>query len=199
MSALVLFGSIVFVLISVVRLMIAGVRGRRDQVRRISRILALYVLGYAVVLVLVGLAMPRRTLAAGDRQCYDDWCVAAIDAAPGQAQRVEGCEGPNLWIVRLQVSSDAKRVRQRAADAAALLEDGTARHYRPCGSPDPGGASLRDELGPGESFNVMLAFALPAGRSPAGVVIRHGYFPGILIIGDDQSLAHRPMLYRVIS
>ena len=197
LPSLVLLGSIVFVLICSGLLVVSGIRGQRGRVRAIFRALMLYVLGYAVVLVVVGLIMPRRSLAAGERLCYDDWCVAALDAAPAEAERVAGCEGPNMCIVRLEVSSDAKRVRQRAADAAALLEDRAAHHYRPCGAPDPGGATLRDELGPAESFRVALAFMLPTGRSPVGVVIRHGYFPGCLVIGDDQSFAHRPTLYRV--
>lgn len=195
--SLVLLGSVVFVLISVGRIVVAGLRGRRDQIRVISRTLAVYVLAYAVVLVVVGNIMPRQSQAAGGRQCYDDWCVTAIEAVPAQPQRLMDCAGPNVWVVRLEVSSDAKRVRQRAADAAALLEDSAGRHYRPCGAAAAGGATLRDELGPGESFPVMLGFSLPAGRSPAGVVIRHGYFPGCLIIGDDQSLGHRPTLYRI--
>lgn len=192
--ALVLLGTLVFVLVSLGRLVMAVIRGRHDLARAIARAIGRVVLGYTVVLVAVGLLTPRRTLAAGARRCYDDWCVATIDAVLARTA-VASCPGANVWIVRLEVSSDAKRVRQRAADATALLEDSATRHYPSCDSPGP--ATLRDELGPGESFEVALAFALPAGRVPAGVMIRHGYVPGCLIIGDDQSLAHRPTLYRL--
>ena len=80
-----------------------------------------------------------------------------------------------MWTLTVGVSSAAKRVRQRALGAHALS----------------------DEIGPGESFDVVDPFVLPAGAEPAGVVISHGAFPGILLIGDDQSFLHRRTLLRV--
>ena len=101
-----------------------------------------------------------------------------------------------MWTLTVGVSSAAKRVRQRALDAHALLEDGAGREYSPCGAP-LGAHALSDEIGPGESFDVVEPFVLPAGAEPAGVVISHGAFPGILLIGDDQSFLHRRTLLRV--
>ncbi len=94
-----------------------------------------------------------------------------------------------LWVATVEVSSDAKRVRQRAPDARALLEDGRGREYAACGAPLAEHA-LADELDPGEAFRVAEPFRLPTGAVPEGVVISHGAFPGVLIIGDDQSLLH---------
>ena len=96
----------------------------------------------------------------------------------------------------MEVSSDAKRVRQQAPDARALLEDRSGREYASCGAP-LGAHALGDVIGPGESFDVVEPFVLPAGAEPAGVVISHGAFPGILIIGADQSLLHPRTLLRV--
>jgi hypothetical protein len=56
---------------------------------------------------------------------------------------------------------------------------------------------LSDELGPGESFRVRLPFRLPEDAQPAGLVVHHGAFPGIVIIADDQSFLHPPALARV--
>jgi hypothetical protein len=195
-SDLLFVGSVVFVLVLVVRIAVHAVRGRRDRMIRGVRTLVCYGAGYVAVLLAVALSMPRRAYSQGERECFDDWCAAGIGIAPGAA--IDGCDGANVWIGTLEVSSDAKRIRQRAADAVALLEDGSGRRYESCGEPAPGGGrGLRDELGPGESFRVLLAFSLPAGARPAGFVIRHGAFPGLLIIGDDQSLAHRPTLLAV--
>jgi hypothetical protein len=196
LSDLLFVGSVVFVLVQVVRIAVHALRGRRDRVTRSGRTLLLYGGGYAAVLLAVALSLPRRTFSQGERECFDDWCAAAIGVAPGAG--IDGCDGASVWIGTLEVSSDAKRVRQRAADAVALLEDDAGRRYEACGEPAAGaGRGLRDELGPGESFRVTLAFSLPAGARPAGFVIRHGAFPGLLIIGDDQSLGHRPTLLGV--
>lgn len=195
--SLLFLGSVLFVVVLLGRIALAAVRGRGDRLRATTRLLAGYVAGYAAVLLAVALVTPRRTLSPGVRECFDDWCVAGVGTVPSGAVQVPGCDGGNVWIGTLEVSSDAKRVRQRAADAAATVEDLSGRRYPPCATPAQGGGEprgLRDELGPGDSFLVTLAFSLPVGARPAGFVISHGAFPGVLIIGDDQSLAHRPTL-----
>jgi hypothetical protein len=200
-STLVFLGSVLFVLALLGRIAVSALRGRQDRLRGTARLLAGYVAGYAALLLAVALMMPRRTLPQGVRECFDDWCVAGVGAVASGAAPIPGCDGGNVWIGTLEVSSDAKRVRQRAADAAAVLEDLSGRRYRPCAAPTQGAEAahgLRDELGPGDAFQVTLAFSLPAGARPAGFVISHGAFPGAIIIGDDQSLAHRPTLLAVV-
>jgi len=161
-------------------------RVRWRPLRRLLTFAGIYLCGYATALIAVSLLTPRRFLAPGERRCFDDWCVAATGA-----QR----QG-NVWIATLDVSSDAKRVRQRALDANAELEDTKEQRHPPCGAPlTP--QRLSDELGPGESFRVVLPFCLPADALPAGVVMHHGAFPGLAIIGDDQSVLHPPALARV--
>jgi hypothetical protein len=101
----------------------------------------------------------------------------------------------------IEVSSDAKRVRQRALDARAELEDRQGKRYQPCAAPLSSGTAparwLSDELGPGESFRVILPFRLPDAATPEGVVLHHGDIPGVAIIGADQSFLHRPALQRL--
>jgi hypothetical protein len=199
-SSLIFLGSVLFVLVQLGGIALSALRGRQDRLRGTARLLAGYVAGYAAVLLAVALMMPRRTLPQGTRECFDDWCIAGVGAVPSGTVPVPGCDGGNVWIGTLEVSSDAKRVRQRAADAAATLEDQSGHRYPACATRAQGGGEprgLRDELGPGDSFQVTLAFSLPAGARPAGFVISHGAFPGALIIGDDQSLAHRPTLLAV--
>lgn len=93
------------------------------------------------------------------------------------------------------------RVRQRARDARAELEDQQGRRHEPCAASLTNGTeprrSLSDELGPGESFRVFLPFRLPNTVKPAGLVVHHGDFPGIIIIGADGSFLHAPALQRL--
>jgi hypothetical protein len=198
LGTLVMLGSVLLVLVGGVRLAVLGLRGRWDGVRRAARGLALYAACYAGILVTVALLMPRRTLGPRERKCFDDWCAAGVSAEPAAADdapcAVEA--GTRVWTATVEVFSDAKRVRQRALDARALLVDQDGREYAACGAP-LGAHVLADELGPGEAFQVTTPFRLSSGAVPLGVVISHGAFPGVLIIGDDQSLLHARTLLGV--
>ncbi|HTT67507.1 MAG TPA: hypothetical protein VMF70_05710 [Gemmatimonadales bacterium] len=198
LGTLLLLGSVLLVLVLLPRLAVLALRGRWSGVRRGAGGLGLYLAGYGVILVTVALVMPRERRAPGERECFDDWCAAGIGVEPaaGDEARCADRAGTRVWVATVEVSSDAKRVRQRALDARALLEDAGGREYAACGSP-LGAHVLADELGPGEAFQVREPFRLPAAAVPAGVVISHGGFPGILIIGEDQSLFHRRTLLGV--
>ena len=191
LGTLALLGSVLFTLVTAARLGVLALRGRWDTAKRVARRLGVYFAAYAFILVVVALVMPRQVMAPRERECFDDWCAAGISAEPAVAAGAPCTAeaGARVWVARVEVSSDAKRVRQRATDARALFEDRTGREYAACGAPLTAHA-LADELGPGESFDVVEPFVLPAGAEPAGVVVSHGGFPGILIIGDDQSLLH---------
>jgi hypothetical protein len=81
-----------------------------------------------------------------------------------------------------------------------MLEDQGGRQYPPCPNPPPSShpaPRLSDEVSAGESFDVPLVFALPGGATPAGVVVSHGAFPDVLIIGADQGFLHPRALLRV--
>jgi hypothetical protein len=163
-----------------------------------------FVAAYATTLLLVALLLPRRFYAPGERRCFDDWCVAAMEAKIADGSTAAPCPGGGSgrnWIATIQVSSVAKRIRQRARDARAELEDAQGRRYQPCSGPLPLGTGqprqLSGELGPGESYDVYLPFRLPSGETPAGLVMHHGDFPGILIIGEDHSLLHPDALQRL--
>lgn len=196
--------SVLLVPILSIRIAISALRGRWDKTRRPAWMLGWFVAGYAVVLISVALVLPRRFYAAGERRCFDDWCVAALDAKVADTASDVPCQsgqGSRTWVAAVEVSSVAKRIRQRARDARAELEDQHGRRYEPCAAPLRSGTDpprfLSDELGPGESFRVFLPFRLPGNVEPAGLVVHHGAFPGIVIIGEDQSFLHPPALRRL--
>jgi len=197
-GALALLVSLIVVLVMGVRLLWRAARGRWSDAARQARWLGGYVGAYAVVLVAVALTMPRDSRVPGERECFDDWCAAGVAAQPATGSDAPCAAAPDsrVWVATIEVSSDAKRVRQRALDAQAVLEDAGGREYGAC-APPLGRHALADQIGPGEAFTVMELFRIPAGAVPAGVVISHGAFPGVLLIGDDQSLFHRRTLLAV--
>jgi len=195
--------SVLFVAALCVCIVVSALRRRRETTNRLGRLLGWFVASYAVALICVALALPRRFYAPGERRCFDDWCVAAIEAKVADGSDGAPCQvdrGGRNWIATIEVSSDAKRIRQRAPDARAELEDRQGKRYQPCAAALPHGTGparlLSDELGPGESFYVLLPFRLPSDKTPAGLVVHHGDIPGIVIVGADQSLLHRPALQR---
>ena len=189
--------SVIFVLVMAVRIAVSAVRRRWDATGRLCRFLGLFVAVYAVALMCVAIGLPRRFYASGDRRCFDDWCATALSV---QAATDTPCgldNGTRDWVATVEVSSVAQRIRQRAADAHAELEDQLGRRYRPCAA-SGSGKSLSEMLDPGESFRVSLPFRLPRDATPAGLVLHHGDFPGVAIIGADQSFLHRPALQRLV-
>jgi hypothetical protein len=202
LNDLLFLASFLFAAAQAMRIAVAALRGRWDGVRRAGWLLGAFIACYAVVLIGVSLATPRRFYAPGERRCFDDWCVAASEASATEDTAVpETCRGGAAWIATVEVSSVARRVLQRAPDARAEMEDQSGSRYQPCAEPlarEPGGAHrLTDQLGPGDSFPVFLPFRLPAGASPAGLVFHHGEIPGVGIIGEDQSFLHPPAIHRV--
>jgi hypothetical protein len=191
--------SVLFALAMAVRIAISAIRRQWPTAARRTRMLALFLALYAGVLICVALVLPRRFYAPGERRCFDDWCAAAVSIAPVENPTESPCgpgNGGRDWVATIEVASEARRVRQRAAGASAQLEDERGARYWPCAAA-ASGRSLTDVLDPGESFRVSLPFRLPSAATPAGMVVHHGDFPGVVIIGADQSLFHALALQRL--
>jgi len=116
----------------------------------------------------------------------------AIGAATARGQ---------FYLVTVRASSRAQRISQRARDAQVYLLDARGRRYDP--APDAqraldaagaGGQPLDTELPPGGSFTRTVAFDLPADARRVGLVMVHGLFPGVLVIGGPQSFLHKPTI-----
>ena len=191
LSDLFFMASVLLVLVLSVSIAALAIRRQWTTMRRVALWLAVYVGAYAVALVATALASPRRTFAAGERRCFDDWCVAALTLDRDQSA-CPAAPATEVWVATVQVSSVAKRVQQRELGAYPELEDRDGRRYSPCAEP---ARNLSDQVGPGEAFLVRLAFRMPAAAEPSGVLIRHSIIPGIVIIGDDESWLHPPALY----
>jgi hypothetical protein len=186
---------------SLVRSLYLALRGRRPDAWRTLKRLGAFLGAYLAVVILVSLATPRRVLAMREDQCFDDWCLAVdgvtvtktLGAGAG-ATRAEGA----FYIVRLRVSSRARRVTQREKGVSVhLLDDGgNACDPSPLGQrayETVYGASqpLSVAVGPGSAFTAVRVFDCPENSRGLGLVVSHGAGPGWFIIGDSGSLLHR--------
>jgi hypothetical protein len=139
---------------------------------------------YLAIVAGVSLATPRKVVAIGEERCFDDWCIT-----------VERVSADRPISVALRVSSQAKRVRQSAPDTSVYLEDATGKKYyaRPATTEPPFGTII----GPGESYETIRQFDVLENAQIVGMVVRHGVTgPGIVIIGDDAALFHRPAIVK---
>lgn len=193
--------SVLFSVLCLLLMLISALRRRSHRLRWWARLLGSYLAGYALILLITSLLSPRHIFAAGERRCWDDWCTAAVRVELADASATPVCPSApdvRVWLAEIQVSSVAKRVRQRAPDALVALEDQQGARYSSCASWLSQGTNpphaLSDPLDPGGSFSVLLPFQFPSAARPAGLIVKHGTFPGMLIIGDDSSFLHRRAL-----
>ncbi len=191
----------VLVVLTCVFGMVQGLIARRfDRVRRLGVVLATYVGAYAIILVLVSLLGPQRVVPMHEPRCFDDWCLSVEGVERRAAIGTVRARG-TFWLVTVEVSSRARRVSQRARDAAVYLVDPRGRRIDPSPygqraleSASGAGEPLDSTVDAGESFTHTVVFDVPVDVTELGLVTAHGTFPGRIVIGDDQSFLHRPTI-----
>ena len=79
------------------------VRGKFARAVRIGRRLAVGAAIYFAIVIAVSLVTPRREFRVGDTQCFDDWCIAVVEA-----HRAESPPATS-YDVMLRLSNRARR------------------------------------------------------------------------------------------
>jgi hypothetical protein len=197
---LILIFSVFIVLLSFACLLFALATHRWILFRRILVGLGIYLGLYALALVSVSLLSPQRVLPMHELRCYDDWCASVERVEIQPAIREVQAQG-TFFLVTIQVTSKAKRIRQRARDAAVFLLDDQGRRFDPSLEGQQAleiaglaGQPLYSLVDAGGSFMHTAVFDLPADANQPALVFSHGVFPGVIIIGDSQSFLHKPTI-----
>lgn len=162
-------------------------RGRR-ALRLLAGWLALLAV-YLIVVIAVSILSPQRVIEAGGAQCFDDWCISVN----GVKELRNGSS--TTYVVSLRLASRARRASQRENGLHVRLIDDQGRRFDP--RKDPNEVPFNVLLGPGESVTAERIFDVPADAAGLSLVVRHGLGPGNVIIGDSQSLLHKPTLMRL--
>ncbi|MDQ2903875.1 MAG: DUF4352 domain-containing protein [Chloroflexota bacterium] len=174
---------------------------------RIPWALGSFLVVYAVVLLSVSLLSPQRVLAMHQDRCFDDWCHSVERVVPqstvGNAPMVVTAHG-TFYLVTVRVSSRARGITQRALDAQVYMLDASDQRYDPDASGQQaldatgqGGLRLDSKVAPGGSFTCTVVFDLPKGSSHLALVVTHGLFPDVLVIGSEQSFLHKPTIFQL--
>jgi hypothetical protein len=200
---LVLIFSVFVTLLGLLGMLFALVTRKWTLLRRLILGLVIYIVGYAILLVGVALLSPQQVLAMHQLRCFDDWCASVEQVEQQPAIGTVRAQGV-FYLVTIQVTSQARRVSQRALDAAVHLLDDQGVRYDP--SPqgqqaleDAGlaGQPLNSRVEAGGSFSYTAVFDVPSDTYQLDLVITHGAFPGLIIIGDPQSFLHKPTIVRI--
>jgi len=167
----------------------AAIRGRAARAFSILGVWTACVVVYLAISVAVAYAAPQRVIALGDPWCFDDWCLTVTKILHADTN----------YSVDLLISSEAKRVTQRAAGAWVYLRDENDRHYEPF--EDPGQMPLDVLLQPGQSVTAHRRFHVPVQVHELGLVTGHGGPPcglmSLVIIGQGGCLFHRQTMIRL--
>jgi hypothetical protein len=187
---LLFIGVFLATVVSLGRIMLAVRRRKYSRALTILLRLAVALGIYLGAVVLVSVVSDRRELHVGDRQCWDDWCLAVTQV------RSQAGDGARSYELTFLISSRARRRAQRASDTQVYLLDDRSRRYDP--TPDSAAVPFDVLLQPGEVVRITRLFQLPVdAREPVLVATHGGWFPGLFIIGEPGSLFHKPTVVRL--
>jgi hypothetical protein len=172
--------------------------------RRVALALGSFLMLYAGVLLSVSLLSQEHTLAMHQDRCFDDWCLSVErvvrQRSVGAPPTIVAARG-EFFLVTVRVSSRARAITQRALDVQVSLLDANSQRYDPSPSGQQvldttgqGGQPLSSELEPFGSFTGTIVFDLSTGSSHLALVVTHGLFPDLFVIGSEQSFLHQPTI-----
>jgi hypothetical protein len=186
-TELLLLGLVGWTAIGVIGVGVSLWRGERQRVRRgIAWLIGVWMV-YLCLLTGVSLGQGQRVVAMGEPQCFDDMCfrVTRVEEVPGFLIR----DGRRLLRVSVQVTNKGRKAQSEGLIRAYLL-DGQGRRWEM--SPGVNGVELTARMAGGESVVSEPVFKVAADASGLGLVLTHGRWqPGVLVVGDSDSLLHK--------
>ncbi len=186
-TELLLVGLVGWTGIGVVGVAVSLLRGERDRVRRGTGWLAGVWVAYLAVVAVVSLIQPQKVVAVGQPQCFDEMCftVTGVEEVPGFLIR----DGRRLLRVPVKVTNRGKKTQSERL-VWAYLVDAQGRRWEE--SPGVNGVKLTARVVGGGSVVSEPVFKIAGNATGLGLVLTHGKWqPGLLVIGDSDSLLHQ--------
>lgn len=196
---------LLIVLTTLIVLIVTLVNLIRRRFAQTGRLLLFYGLGLALylsIVIVVALASPQRIVPMKEDRCFDEWCLAVNDVRVENELGTAKSEG-SFYIIELSISNHSRGRAQRASSAAIHLLDGQGKRYdislvgqqayeTVYGSVPP----LTLMMEPGESYITYQVFDLPKNVGSISLTVEHpvGFSPSWFIIGDEDSLFHKPTI-----
>ena len=197
-SDLIFLVAVLVTLVTLLRIGYLLLRTRRLTAIRAARRWAIFATVYCGALLFTSAVQAREVIPIGQARCFDEWCVA-VDGARRQPVLGGARARGDYVIVSARILNRGRGRRQREREVYAELRDdrggvhgqskeGQAALRRSTGAT----AQLTDSVDAGASERVELVFDIPKGSQSFEFLAAHVWFPHALIIGDPESLFHRP-------
>ena len=188
LTEILLFGVAGWSGIGIVGVTVSKFRGERQRVRQgVAWLVGVWVV-YLGMLAGVSLTQGESVVAMGQPQCFGDMCFTVTDAeeVPGFLIR----DGRRLLRVSVQVANRGRSM-QREGSMKAYLMDAQGRRWEE--SAGIGGVRLDARVTGGGAVVSEPVFKVAGDATGLGLVLTRGRWqPGVLTIGDSDSLLHRP-------
>lgn len=162
-------------------------RERRKAVRHSLWIVAVWA-AYMAILVGTSLKQPQKVVALGQDQCFDEMCfaVTGVQELPGYLIQ----DGSRLIRVSVRISNHGKEKMQSERLIQAYLIDKQGRQWAE--STAVSGVRLTARVAAGDSVISQPVFKVASDAEGLGLIFTHGQRqPGVLVIGDSDSLLHK--------
>lgn len=176
------------------------------------------VVGYAGVLLADSAVSRERILVPGEKKyfceidCHLAYSVESVETAPAVGPPLQPLRARGRWhVVRLRTWFDPSTTSPYRGDApltpnprVAYVRDRDGNRYPPsspaqlalaaAGHPS---VALTTPLRPGQSYETLLAFDLPAGVHDPRLYLGDDDAVSFLLIGHEGSLFHRKAWFRI--
>ena len=173
--------------IGVIGVALSWHRGDRQKLwQSVAWLLGVWTL-YACVLLMVSLTQKQRVVVMGEPQCFSAMCftVTEVEEVPGFLIH----DGQRLLRVSVQVTNRARAARSEGLIKAYLID---AQGRRWIESKGVSGVGLNTRVGGGNTILSEPVFKIAGDATGLRLVFTHGWKqPGVLVIGDSESLLHR--------
>jgi hypothetical protein len=210
LAVLALLGTVGLVTLSIAVAVWSRVKGRRDLFRRAVMLGAALLGTYAVALIGGGLASHEQVLPAGTEKvfceldCHLAHVVTSMSGPVDGATSQQGDHATRTWVVTIRTRFDPTTISSRRPPDLALapaprrvgLVGSDGRRYeadrRGGGQSDmkENSALLDRPLKPGESYQTVLGFELPAGVTPTRLYLTDDIPISPFLIGHERSPWH---------
>jgi hypothetical protein len=139
------------------------------------------------VLLGVSLGQRQKVVSIGEAQCFGEMCftVIGVEEVPGFLIR----DGRHLVRVSIRVTNRGHSAQSEGLMRAYLV-DGQGRRWEE--SSGVNGVGLTARVAGGDSVVSEPVFKVAGDARELGLVLTHGWRqPGLLVMGDSDSILHR--------
>ena len=184
---------LLLVLVTIITLLTAAVlavAGRTSRAARLLKRLAACVAVYMGIVIGVSAIGPRQEYPLGQRQCFDDWCIAVVEA-----QRMPTSSGSS-YEVSLRMSNRGRRRPMGEKGTVAYLVDAQGHRYD--ARTEAGRVPFDTILPPGGSALSRLRFDVPSATDGLGLIYTHAHgFPISWFIITEGGWFSQPAIMRL--